>query len=74
VTGQVECSYEDRLLREITWRSKKSEIVSTYRDAMNSGEKVDWDKIHSAIVDRWSHFAVEWIRREAKRRQKGGAK
>jgi len=70
VNGQPEYSYEDRLVREIAWCSKRSEIVAAYREAMNSHEKIDWDKIHRAIVERWSHFAVEWIRREANRQQK----
>jgi len=60
--------WEHQLLREITyWRYNRSRVARTYQKAAESGVDVDWEAVHSAIVQRWSYFAVEWIRREAKR-------
>lgn len=62
-------SCESRLLREIAnYHFKRRHIAETYRDALYSGEEVDWEKVHQAIIERWSYFALEWIRREANRR------
>lgn len=44
-------------------------IVPLYRQALRSFEDIDWSRIHDAIINRWSYFAVEWISREARLRE-----
>jgi hypothetical protein len=64
------------MIDDSTWRllqkignplTKRLDVAQAYRYAIQFGEDVEWDRVHQAIVHRWSHFAVEWIRREAKR-------
>ena len=64
---QIETSHcEGLLMRAITnSHFKRRDVVWAYRIAVNSDQTIDWEKIHNAIVERWSHFAVEWIRRQA---------
>jgi hypothetical protein len=60
---------ESRLLREIaSVHARRRDVAKAYRYAKLSGERVDWERVHNAITERWSYFAVEWIRREAKKR------
>lgn len=57
---------ENTLLREISDKTlKRRDIAQTYRLAMQSSEKVNWGKVNQAIIDRWSYFGLEWIRRQA---------
>ena len=61
-------SCENQLLRDIAnTRLKRRDLAQTYRYAMQSDAQVDWEKVHQAIIDRWSYFGLEWIRREANR-------
>lgn len=60
---------EGQLLRAIANKHcKRRDVARAYRLALNSSddEKVDWEKVHNAIVARWSYFAVEWISRQAR--------
>jgi hypothetical protein len=68
MSGQIEYSWEAQLLRAVASpHTGRRDVAETYRHAKDSGEDVEWERVHQAIVARWSHFAVEWIRREASR-------
>jgi hypothetical protein len=59
---------ENQLLREIVdHRLTRREVAKTYRLAMDSSEckKVNWAKVNMAIVQRWSPYALEWIKKQA---------
>lgn len=57
---------ENHLLREIADKQfKRRDVAQSYCLAMRSSEKVDWGKVNQAIIERWSHFGLEWIKRQA---------
>lgn len=59
---------EQTLLREISdKRMKRLDVAKTYRLAMQSSEcfSMDWAKVNKAILDRWSPYALEWIKEKA---------
>jgi len=56
------------LLREIANRSfKRLDIARTYYLAMKSSErdKVNWEKVNKAIIERWSMSGLEYIKTQA---------
>ena len=64
---------ENQLMMEIGDKQfKRRDVAHTYRLALESTESatIDWEKVHKAITERWSYFAVEWIRRQAHREVK----
>ena len=59
---------EDTLLDEIASPGVTRRMVAlTYAFAIYSSERntVDWPRVNRAIMDRWSPYAMEWIKREA---------
>ena len=40
----------------------KKDISQTYRLAMNSSDKTDWEKVNKAIIFRWSLSALKDIK------------
>lgn len=60
------------LLREIADKSmKRKDIASTYGLSIHAeryGEKVDWSAVNKAIIERWSVFGLNWIKKEAWKR------
>lgn len=62
---------EATLLDEIANpQMKRADVASTYGLAILSGErdKIDWKRVHAAIVARWSVYALVWIKTEAWKR------
>ncbi len=54
------------LLNEISRKElKRLDIAMTYRLAMESSEEKDWLKINKAIIERWSHAALIYIKEAA---------
>ena len=59
---------ENTLLDEIADpRMKRLDVAKTYCLALRSSERdqVDWKKVNQAIIDRWSCFALAWIKEQA---------
>ena len=59
---------ERQLLQEIADKSaKRIDVAKTYQMSMASSEcdSVDWAKVNKAIMDRWSHHALVWIKQKA---------
>lgn len=57
---------ESTLLREIADTDfKRRHVAMTYALAMRSSETVDWGRVNSAIVERWSVSALTWIKEQA---------
>ena len=64
---------EGYLLEEIANPAmKRLDVARTYRLILASGDapRVNWRVVNTAIIDRWSVSALEWIKRFA---WKGGA-
>lgn len=57
---------EQVILTEISdKRMKRKDIGLTYRLTMiaeKHGEKIDWYKINTAIIDRWSRAGLKYIK------------
>jgi len=53
---------------------KRNDIAITYRLAMEADrdkrEKIDWQKVNAAIIERWSKSGLKYIKERA---WKGGA-
>ena len=44
----------------------RRDVAMTYRLILQQTvEKVDWNKINRAIIDRWSRAGLEWIKERA---------
>ena len=57
---------ESHLLREIADRTLyRRDVAQSYRLAMQSSEAVNWERVNKAIIERWSYFGLECIRRQA---------
>jgi hypothetical protein len=57
---------EGQLLEEIADpRMKRRDVAMTYRLALRSADRVDWRKVNTAIINRWSESALLWIKRFA---------
>ena len=61
------CDCENMLLREIGDKHfYRNDIATTYALAiMQKTEKVDWAKVNRAILERWSHSALVYIKNRA---------
>jgi len=48
---------------------KRNSIAITYRFAMEADqegrEKIDWEKINAAIIERWSKSGLQYIKKKA---------
>jgi hypothetical protein len=68
-TMQIELAdCENQLLREIVdHRLTRRDVAKTYALTLKSSEarKVNWAKVNLAIVERWSPYALEWIKKQA---------
>ena len=54
------------LLREINeMRLTRDQVTATYALAMCSSETTDWAKVNHAIIQRWSHSALHYIKHKA---------
>ena len=56
---------EGQLLEEIANPAiKRLDVAKTYRLILFNGgaERVNWRTVNTAIVDRWSMSALEWIK------------
>jgi hypothetical protein len=56
---------EGHLLEEIANPAmKRLDVAKTYRLVLASGDqaRVNWRTVNTAIVDRWSASALEWIK------------
>lgn len=40
-------------------------VARTYAMALRSSDNTDWRAVNSAIIERWSHSALEWIKNNA---------
>lgn len=61
----VPCDCEVWLLAEIADPAfTRRDVSQTYAIAhlTEQRERVDWSKVHAAIVERWSRYALAWIR------------
>lgn len=57
---------ENHLLMEIRdKRFKRRDVAQSYYLAMHSSEKIDWLKVHNAIIERWSAYGLNWIKEQA---------
>jgi len=57
---------ESTILNEISHKEcKRKHIALTYYFCMASSEEVDWGKINKAIIERWSHSGLNYIKTEA---------
>ena len=61
---------EATLLREIANpKMKRLDIAKTYWWAIiahhDGVEEIDWLKVNTAIIERWSRSALEWIKKQA---------
>jgi len=57
---------EETILIEISNKKlKQKDIAQTYALIIRSGEKVDWKKINTAIVNRWSMSGLKKIKEMA---------
>lgn len=45
--------------------ARRVDVAKTYAMALRSPEKTDWSIVNRAIVDRWSLYALRWIKRLA---------
>ena len=65
------CNCESTLLMEAGTKGiTRKSIAMTYRLSMEQerdigGEKIDWEKVNSAIVDRWSLSGLVYIKKLA---------
>ena len=62
------CDCERVLLEEIGNRKmKRKDVAQTYALALRSREfdSIDWKKVNGAIIERWSTFALLWIKERA---------
>ena len=63
---------EKMILDEIAMpEMKRKDIASTYGLIIRSGEKVDWPKINTAIMNRWSKSGLLWIKEAAWKKLEG---
>lgn len=56
------------LLEEIANKKMfRNDVAKTYALTLRSSEcdKVDWGKVNQAILDRWSPYALKWIKERA---------
>ena len=42
--------------------SKRDDIAKFYYWALRSSEETDWKKVNEAIIKRWSHSALTYIK------------
>ena len=59
---------EGYLLEEIANPAmKRLDVAKTYRLILASGDqdRVNWRTVNTAVIDRWSESALEWIKRFA---------
>ena len=59
---------EGYLLEEIANPAmKRIDVAKTYRLILASGDqaRVNWRTVNTAVIDRWSVSALEWIKRFA---------
>ena len=65
---------EETILQEIADKNfTRDSIAITYAFCIDSSENPDFAKINKAIVNRWSHNAVEYIKKEAWKLRKGNS-
>jgi hypothetical protein len=47
----------------------RNNIARTYRSAIesehNGEERIDWEKVNAAIIERWSKSGLQYIKRRA---------
>jgi hypothetical protein len=57
---------ENTLLRDIAdLTMKRKQIAQTYALAMRSSEEINWGRVNTAIILRWSASGLAWIKRQA---------
>lgn len=57
---------EDTILNEISHKEyKRNNIVLTYYFCLISSEDINFWKINKAIIERWSHSGLNYIKVEA---------
>lgn len=57
---------ERLILQEIAdKRCKRKTVAMTYAFALRSNESIDFKKINLAIIERWSEYALKWIKEQA---------
>jgi len=57
----VDC--QNFILKEISdKRFKRKDVALSYYFCMVSSEKVNWQIINRAIIDRWSWYALDFIK------------
>lgn len=59
---------ENTLLGEIACpEMRRKDVARTYALALRSSERgsIDWMKVNAAIIERWSMFALKWIKQQA---------
>jgi hypothetical protein len=44
---------------------RRKDVAQTYALAIRSSESVDWSKVNTAIINRWSPYALKWIKEQA---------
>lgn len=56
----------DVLLREIEdTQMTRDDVARTYADALLSKDKTDWQLVNSRIIERWSMYALKYIKTRA---------
>ncbi len=59
---------EATLLAEIAEPTcKRKDVAATYALALVSSERsrIDWKRANTAIIERWSLYALQWIKKRA---------
>jgi len=57
---------QDIILEEIAANEfKRKEVALTYAFCIESSEEIDWKRINTAIVERWSRSGLGYIKRMA---------
>ena len=57
---------ENTIMQEIENKQcGRLDIAKLYWLALRCNDDIDWRRINSAILERWSYSALEWIKRQA---------
>lgn len=59
---------ENQMMREITTPGfTRRDVAKSYALTLKSSEcsSVNWAKVNQAIIERWSPYALEWIKQQA---------
>jgi len=62
------CNCESALIQEIGDHTMhRKDVALTYAMSMLSSEcdSINWGKVNRAIIDRWSRYALVWIKTRA---------